>query len=329
MATYDLRAALGRADHPRPAQACHRAFYGGIPLIEPASEVVRQRSHDHTSGVGIPADEAEPAVTHALQELVSGRVVKRTPLTSARRRQAVRRVRTGRATVTEVPLPPASCQSCGAPLERNDYRFCPKCRPEAKEEASKKAAVASREARRVGRAAGKANPSHTPKAKARLSRAIAQRDAEALAWKASHLDLVVDPLDFVAIREGLKKVTGPRIAKATGLSATHAASIRNGRYVPHPRHWPTLANLAGVACPFDDTSSGALDLTWWNDVLLPNLSTVSTVAIGQATGLSKGQCSKVRRGVNIPNPRHWRALAELAGVALPEERPPKGNWSLE
>jgi hypothetical protein len=44
---------------------------------------------------------------------------------------------------------------------------------------------------------------------------------------------------------------------------------------------------------------------------------VPTVAMGQATGLSNGQCSKLHRGLHVPHHRHWPALAKLAGVKLP------------
>jgi hypothetical protein len=129
--------------------------------------------------------------------------------------------------------------------------------------------------------------------------------------------VVADKASFAPIAAALVGVTGPAIARATGLSKTYADQVRAGKYVPHPRHWPALAELAGVTCPFADAEApGALDVTWWREVVVPRLASVSTVAIGQATGLSKGQCSKVRRGLNVPNPGHWPVLAELAGVRL-------------
>jgi hypothetical protein len=32
----------------------------------------------------------------------------------------------------------------------------------------------------------------------------------------------------------------------TSISEPYAAEIRAGRYLPHPRHWQTLARLVGV-----------------------------------------------------------------------------------
>lgn len=34
---------------------------------------------------------------------------------------------------------------------------------------------------------------------------------------------------------------------ALGISVTYAVAIRAGRRRPHPRHWGTLAELAGVS----------------------------------------------------------------------------------
>ena len=51
---------------------------------------------------------------------------------------------------------------------------------------------------------------------------------------------------------------------------------------------------------------------------MPALATVPTTGITAATGLSSGTASKLRRGLHVPDPRHWPALATLAGVALPE-----------
>jgi hypothetical protein len=98
----------------------------------------------------------------------------------------------------------------------------------------------------------------------------------------------------------LAGVTVGAIARATGLSKAYSSQVRNGKYVPHPRHWPALAELTGVLCPFDDGAvAGALNPTWWQEVVVSKLANVSTVAIGQVTGLSKGQCSKLRRGLRF------------------------------
>lgn len=49
--------------------------------------------------------------------------------------------------------------------------------------------------------------------------------------------------------------------------------------------------------------------------LRPQLQEVSIDAMARATGLSKGYCSFVRRGLRTPHMRHWAALEALAATA--------------
>jgi CRISPR-associated endonuclease Cas1 len=262
------------------------------------------------------------AIVHALAEMVPGRVVKRTPLTSAHRKAAHARVRPTRRRQASPRLPGVVCAGCGAPLERPGYTWCPACLPAAKQRAIAKAKAARRATRDVRQVLGLPDPSQTPEAKARKGSAIGRRDVEALAWEAAHPGVVVDAALFAPIGVALGGVTVGAIARVTGLSTSYSSQVRKGECVPHPRHWPALAELAGVPCPFENGAvAGALDLTWWREVVVPKLASVSTVAIGEATGLSKGQCSKLRRGLNVPHPRHWPALAELAGAPLLQAEP--------
>jgi hypothetical protein len=45
----------------------------------------------------------------------------------------------------------------------------------------------------------------------------------------------------------LGKVIIGNIATALEVSYPYASRIRSGRYLPHPRHWQALAQLAGVS----------------------------------------------------------------------------------
>jgi len=257
-------------------------------------------------------------IAHALADTVPGRTVKRTPLTSARRKSAARRVRPSRRRQSSPPLPFPVCAGCGVLLGRRDESWCPDCRPAVRVEALAAGRVAGSVARARRRAEGLPDPSQTAEVRARRGASVGRRDAEALAWDAAHPGVVVDATGFAPIREALGAVTVGAISRAVGLSSGYASSVRRGEYVPHPRHWPALADLAGVACPVDDTESpGVTGPSWWREHVLPALAAVSTVEIGRVTGLSKGSCSKVRRGLQVPHPRHWPALAELAGVRPP------------
>jgi CRISPR-associated endonuclease Cas1 len=71
--------------------------------------------------------------------------------------------------------------------------------------------------------------------------------------------------------------------------------------------------------PTIEDVSGGYTLEQYQEQILPRLAAVSLPAIERATGLSNGNCSRLRRGLQIPNPRHWAALATLAGIQGPRQ----------
>jgi hypothetical protein len=46
--------------------------------------------------------------------------------------------------------------------------------------------------------------------------------------------------------------------------------------------------------------------------IFPLLATVPLATMSAATGLSIDYCSKIRRGLSVPHPRHWETLAQAA-----------------
>jgi hypothetical protein len=218
---------------------------GHVRLLAPLSHVLAETMPAWAEAMAPHAE----AIAHALADDVPGRIVKRTPLTSKRRRDAVRRVRLAREGSTKAALPQPACAGCGNPLDRVDYTWCDECRPAIKQQAIVRAGQKSAAVRRVRRAAGLPDPATTPKARAQLGRAIAARDAEAKAWKETHPNVHIDPAGFAPIAARLDAITLSRISARTGLSKSYAGSVRRGEYVPHPRHWPALADLVGMPCP--------------------------------------------------------------------------------
>ncbi len=49
--------------------------------------------------------------------------------------------------------------------------------------------------------------------------------------------------------------------------------------------------------------------------VLPGLQSVPLRVMAEATGLSEGYCSFVRRGQKVPHRRHWLSLAALGDAA--------------
>jgi CRISPR-associated endonuclease Cas1 len=62
-------------------------------------------------------------------------------------------------------------------------------------------------------------------------------------------------------------------------------------------------------------SSRATGLGWseqaWDSTIAPRLAEVTTRQIAEATGLSIPYANRIRRGTQVPDPRHWQALADL------------------
>jgi hypothetical protein len=54
------------------------------------------------------------------------------------------------------------------------------------------------------------------------------------------------------------------------------------------------------------------DPNFFKQNVLPQLQDVSLLTISRATGLSLDYCSKIRRGLREPHPRHWEALMRIA-----------------
>ena len=99
------------------------------------------------------------------------------------------------------------------------------------------------EAAKLGRVAG-----HSREARARQAEAQRRHAAAKRAWQASSQPVWLDK-DFYLrkIQPLLSGVTVPVLASALSISEPYAAEIRAGRYLPHPRHWQTLARLVGVS----------------------------------------------------------------------------------
>ncbi len=55
------------------------------------------------------------------------------------------------------------------------------------------------------------------------------------------------------------------------------------------------------------------------DRVLPALGAVSLNLMQQATGLANSSCSRIRRGLMTPHPRHWQALALLGEQVPPQD----------
>jgi hypothetical protein len=74
------------------------------------------------------------------------------------------------------------------------------------------------------------------------------------------------------------------------------------------------AKPSAPAKPTVEQLSGGWTFEQYQTRILPALHQIPLPEMQRATGLSNATCSRVRRGLQVPNPRHWAALATLAGL---------------
>ncbi len=84
-------------------------------------------------------------------------------------------------------------------------------------------------------------------AQARRSAAQSRLAASIKAWDpTSQPDWLTEDFYRTKIVPLLTSVTRAEVVSAIGVSIPYAADVRNGKRMPHPRHWVALANLVGV-----------------------------------------------------------------------------------
>ncbi len=124
-----------------------------------------------------------------------------------------------------------------------------------------------------------------------------------------------------ATTETRKLCDSCRDAKRGVARLSKLSELRNAGV--DPAHGGTAASRRGT------TNSGhQRAVATWNEendrpdpkvftkVILPGLRGVRVADMAEATGLTPGYCSFIRRGIKIPHPRHWPVLADLAVSGL-------------
>jgi hypothetical protein len=149
---------------------------------------------------------------------------------------------TDRVRTFQAPTPPAvrTCQDCGTPLPTNGKR-CRLCHQSANAERVRTQQADETARRRV---AG-AHPSERPTVRARIA------DTKRAQWAArraasSGSGFTGTPSEFRRLILPRLATIAPRdLARETGLSRGYCARIRDGKRVPHVRHWAAL-QLVGL-----------------------------------------------------------------------------------
>ena len=93
---------------------------------------------------------------------------------------------------------------------------------------------------------------------------------------------------------------------AHGGSAGRARGRRNAEHHATIAAWKQHTGEEGLENDADETNPMV-----FTREILPGLQGVPLREMSEATGLTQGYCSFVRRGLKVPHKRHWNALKRL------------------
>jgi len=113
------------------------------------------------------------------------------------------------------------------------------------------------------------------------------------------------------------------------FQASGTAALAHSRSVSlDPAHGGQVAKIRGdkwrerrhLEAEWDRNHAKA-DRQIFSRGILPLLQRIPTRHLVEVTGLTRAYCSRVQKGVCVPHPRHWSALATLAGVGALQDAP--------
>jgi CRISPR-associated endonuclease Cas1 len=136
----------------------------------------------------------------------------------------------------------ARCAACGAATARRDRQFCEACLPAELTSGAKTLAVTGPRALAALRAEGR-DPAHGGEVERKRSEARRRRYDEKAAWDGDLNEYDAETFCREII-PSLQAVSLNQMAAATGLTKGYLSFVRRGRYVPHPRWWETLRQVA-------------------------------------------------------------------------------------
>lgn len=133
----------------------------------------------------------------------------------------------------------AACQECGTFLENRARKYCDACAPERQIASVAMFAKAGPAKLAQLRAEGN-DPTKTEAARVKQGQRNRENYRANAAWDQAHAGEVTT-VDFAQdILPGLQELPLSTIMRATGLSLRYCSLIRQGKKVPHQRHWAVL-----------------------------------------------------------------------------------------
>ena len=139
--------------------------------------------------------------------------------------------------VPALPQLQRRCPLCGGAVTTGS-EYCAKCVPGVNRENLLRQA-------KLGRIA-----THSAMAEARRAATHAKQVEALREWNPCDLPEWLDENCYLQnVLPGLAKLSVKKIRLAIDVSHPYATLIKRGSKIPHPRHWKSLANLAGIGSP--------------------------------------------------------------------------------
>lgn len=108
------------------------------------------------------------------------------------------------------------------------------------------------------------------------------------------------------LEAGRARIAANRIVDPGGADTTHGGQAKKRRAASN------VARKAQVR-EWEECHGKLVDLSSFDREILPLIQDTSLTRLVRATGLSLRYVSQIRRGEKRPHPRHWQALASVAG----------------
>jgi len=147
-----------------------------------------------------------------------------------------------RKQVKETAALPSACKGCGVILDDRGLTYCSECLAEFKPEQDRANIAAGTGKLAELRAAG-ADPAHGNEAmrkRAETRRENARLNRE---WEASNAPMMTEDEYRERVLPTLANVPSRVIMATMGVTQAYALDVRNGKRIPHGRHWAALAEF--------------------------------------------------------------------------------------
>jgi hypothetical protein len=219
---------------------------GSCHLLAPLTHSLAESAREWGLLAGVVVEE----IARVLKEASKGKVRRvATPITQRSRAAAARQVLArpiANSHSTARAPRVATCRFCGQPVPRSDYQYCDECRAIRKTEQlvelqSARAAAAHR------RLVSGDDPLRTEAALAKQRTSMQRRNREAREW-IENGGVAEDSATFTAeILPTIQQMSLRLLAQATGLSRSYLRDVKDGKYIPHSRHWDSFRRACVVS----------------------------------------------------------------------------------